>query len=169
MERPGYPAEFRRGVLGLLAEGRSVASVAHDLDVSEQTVYNWRRQDRIDRGEAEGLTTAEKAELAVAKKRIAELETELAVPKRAVDLLQEEASPKAVRGGRSDRRRRTVRAGRLPDPRCVGVRVLRAAQPSPWRDPLNWSTRYESSVGVLPVHVAAYSAGVRSASEECGR
>jgi transposase-like protein len=50
MGRPGYPAEFRRKVLDLLAEGRSVASVAHDLDVSDQTICNWRRQDLVDRG-----------------------------------------------------------------------------------------------------------------------
>ena len=56
MGRPGYPAEFRRRVLDLLAEGRSIASVAHDLDVSDQTIYNWRRQERIDRSEQAGLT-----------------------------------------------------------------------------------------------------------------
>ncbi len=95
MGRPGYPAEFRRKVLDLLAAGRSVASVAHDLDVSDQTIYNWRRQDRIDRGLQPGLSTAEKSELAEAKKRIAELETELAIAQRAVDLLKEESSPKA--------------------------------------------------------------------------
>ena len=39
-----------------------MASVAHDLDVSDQTIYNWRRQDRIDRGEVEGLTSKEKGE-----------------------------------------------------------------------------------------------------------
>ena len=50
MGRRGYPAEFRRKVLDLLAEGRGVASVAHDLDVSDQTIYSWRKQDRIDRG-----------------------------------------------------------------------------------------------------------------------
>jgi transposase-like protein len=94
MGRPGYPAEFRRKVLDLLAEGRSVASVAHDLDVSDQTIYNWRRQDRIDRGEQPGLTTAEKGELGAARKRIAELETELAVARRAVEIIKEEASPK---------------------------------------------------------------------------
>ena len=96
MGRPGYPAEFRRKVPDLLAEGRSVASVAHDLDVSDQTIYTWRRQDRIDRGEQPGLTTAEKAELAAARKRIAELETELAVAQRAVDLLREDTSPKGA-------------------------------------------------------------------------
>jgi len=94
MGRPGYPAEFRRRVLDLLAEGRTVASVAHDLDVSDQTIYNWRRQDRIDRGEQPGLTTAEKGELAAAKKRIAELETELKIAQRAVDVLKEEEGPK---------------------------------------------------------------------------
>lgn len=94
MGRQGYSAEFRRKVLDLLVAGRSVASVAHDLDVSDQTIYNWRLQDRIDRGETPGLSTAEKGELATANKRIRELETELAVARRAVELLKEETSPK---------------------------------------------------------------------------
>ncbi len=94
MGRPGYPGEFRRRVLDLLAQGRNVASVAHDLDVSEQTIYNWRRQDRIDRGVEAGLTTAEKGELAAARKRISELETELEVARRAVDVLKEQIDPK---------------------------------------------------------------------------
>ena len=93
MGRRGYSAEFRRKVLDLLAEGRSVAGVAHDLDVSDQTIYTWRRQERIDRGEVDGLTTKEKAELGAAKRRIAALETELAIAKKAVDLLKEETSP----------------------------------------------------------------------------
>jgi transposase-like protein len=83
MGRRGYPAEFRRRVLDLLAQGRSVASVAHDLEISDQTIYSWRRQDRIDRGLQPGLSTAENAELAKAKKRIAELETELEISRRA--------------------------------------------------------------------------------------
>ena len=90
----GYPAEFRRKVLDLLADGKSVASVAHDLDISDQTIYSWRRQDRIDRGLQPGLSTAENAELAKARKRIAELEAELAISRRAAELLKEETSPK---------------------------------------------------------------------------
>ena len=50
MGRRGYSAEFRRRLLDRLAEGHSVASVAHDLDLSDQTIYDWRRQDRVDRG-----------------------------------------------------------------------------------------------------------------------
>ena len=94
MGRPGYSAEFRRKVLDLRADGRSVASVAHDLDVSDWTICNGRRQERIDRGEVEDLTTKEKAELGAAKKRIAALETELAIAKKALDLLKKETSPK---------------------------------------------------------------------------
>ncbi|WP_185990376.1 transposase [Janibacter cremeus] len=59
MGRQGYSAEFRGKVLDLRAEGRSVASVAHDLDLSDQTIYNWRRQDQIDRGLQPGLSTTD--------------------------------------------------------------------------------------------------------------
>ena len=90
-----YPPEFRRRVLDLLAVGRSVASLSADLGVSDQTIYNWRRQDRIDRGLEPGITSAEQAELRAARRRIVELETELAVTKRAMELLKAQVvSPK---------------------------------------------------------------------------
>jgi transposase-like protein len=94
MARQGYPAEFRRRVLDLIASGRKVADVAADLGISEQTVYSWRRQDRIDQGVEAGLTTGERAELVAARKRIRELETELAVHRRATELLKERPDPK---------------------------------------------------------------------------
>jgi len=94
MGRNGYPAEFRRKVLDLLEAGRAVRDVARDLEISEQPVYSWRRQNRIDHGLAAGLSSAEKAELVAARKRIKDLETELKVARRAVELLREEASPK---------------------------------------------------------------------------
>jgi transposase-like protein len=92
--RRGYPAEFRRRVLELVEAGRKVAEIAGNLGVSEQTIYSWRRQDRIDRGLGAGLTTVEKAELVAARKRIRELEAELAVHRRATELLKEQAGPK---------------------------------------------------------------------------
>ncbi|GAB2496018.1 IS3 family transposase [Nocardiopsis aegyptia] len=51
--------------------------MARDLDISTETIYAWRCQDRIDQGLAPGLTSTEKTELAAANKRIAELEVEL--------------------------------------------------------------------------------------------
>src|SRR5437867_2007971 len=40
MGRRGYPAEFRRRVVDLVAAGRKVRDVASDLGISEQTVYS---------------------------------------------------------------------------------------------------------------------------------
>ncbi|GAA3739159.1 transposase-like protein [Spinactinospora alkalitolerans] len=51
MGRRGYPPEFRRKAVDLVESGRSVADVARDPDISTETVYTWRRQDRIGRGE----------------------------------------------------------------------------------------------------------------------
>ena len=94
MARSGYPAEFRRRVLDLLAAGRGVGDVARDLGISDQTVYNWRRQARIDRGLESGLTSGERAELQAARKRIRDLEAELAIHRKAAELLKGTTSPK---------------------------------------------------------------------------
>jgi transposase-like protein len=99
MARRGYPAEFRRRVVDLVEGGRKVSEVATEFGVSEQTIYVWRRQARIDAGLEAGVTTSELAELAAAKRRIRELETELAIHRRATELLKEKSDPK----GRSRR------------------------------------------------------------------
>jgi transposase len=89
-----YPEEFRRKVLDLVAAGRPVAQIAADLAVSDQTIYDWRRQELIDTGQLPGLNRAEQAELGTANKRIRELETEVAILKRARELLREPHDPK---------------------------------------------------------------------------
>ncbi len=101
MGRRGYPAEFRQRVLELIASGRRVADVARDLGISEQTVYVWRHQDRAVRGIEPGLTSVERAELVSARRRIGELETELAIHRAAAELLKGTTSPKA--GSRQSR------------------------------------------------------------------
>jgi transposase-like protein len=90
-----YPPELRRKILDLLAAGRPVASVAGDLGVSDQTIYTWRKQEPIDTSREPGLSSAEQAEIRAARRRIAELETELEVTRRANELLKEQVvSPK---------------------------------------------------------------------------
>jgi transposase len=90
-----YAPEFRRRVVELLRGGRSVSGVAAEIGVSEATVYRWREQDRIDRGERPGLSSAECVELAQARRRIRELETELEITKKASALFAEsEVRPK---------------------------------------------------------------------------
>ena len=94
MGRKGYPAEFRRRALDLVASGMTVADVARLLEVSDQSIYSWRRQEQIDLGELPGLSSTEREELRVARSRIRALETELAVHRRAAELLKESVRPK---------------------------------------------------------------------------
>jgi transposase-like protein len=89
-----YPPEFRRRVLDLVASGRKIAEVATLLGISEQTIYVWRHQNLIDTGQMPGVPSHDQAELTAARKRIAELEAELAIHRRASELLGETASPK---------------------------------------------------------------------------
>jgi len=45
--------------LDLLKAGRTVAQVAHDLQISDQTIYNWRQQELIDTGQMPGLSSSD--------------------------------------------------------------------------------------------------------------
>lgn len=89
-----FPEEFRRKVLDLVAAGRPIAQIAADLHISDQTIYAWRKQELIDTGQLPGLNRAELAQLSAANRRIRELETEVAILKRARELLREPNDPK---------------------------------------------------------------------------
>ena len=90
-----FTKEFKLEAVRLSSQPDSrVSEVARDLGVSEQAIYGWRRQEQVDRGLEPGLSTVEKAELAAAKRRIRELEAELAVHRRAAELLKESNDPK---------------------------------------------------------------------------
>lgn len=62
-----YPAEFRLRAVSLVRSGKPVKHVAQDLGISAGGLHTWVRQDRIDRGEITGTTTAESADLARAR------------------------------------------------------------------------------------------------------
>jgi len=84
-----YAPQFRAMVIEKVRPGRNVEELARELGVSPATVYRWLRQDRVDRGELAGTSTPESAELRAARRRIAELEAELATVKRASELFNE--------------------------------------------------------------------------------
>jgi transposase-like protein len=98
MAHKGYPPEFRRRALDLVSAGKTVTEVARLLEVSNQSIYTWRRQELIDRGELTGLSSEEREELRAARRRIREPETELAVHRRAAELLKESVRPKGGSG-----------------------------------------------------------------------
>jgi transposase-like protein len=72
-----YPAEFRCQVIELARSGTKVKQLAATFQMSEVTIYNWLKQERIDRGEAEGATTSQQLELAADKRRIRQPKTSL--------------------------------------------------------------------------------------------
>jgi transposase len=58
--RRRFTEEFKRNAVNLVrSTSRPITAVARELGIHDSTLGNWVRQDRIDRGEAEGLTTEE--------------------------------------------------------------------------------------------------------------
>jgi len=90
-----YSFDVRRQVIELARSGTRVAQLSATFGMTETTIYNWLKQDRIDRGDEAGQTTDQQLELAAAKRRIKQLETELAVARKVNEVfLQEGVSPK---------------------------------------------------------------------------
>lgn len=86
--RPPYPKEFRREAVELVRQGRSIGDVASSLEVSQQSLRNWTRQQQRDRGKRDDrLTSAERDEL---RKRVRRLEQERDILKRATALFARE-------------------------------------------------------------------------------
>ena len=83
--RGRYPKEFRRDAAALVIDQkRTQADVAKELGVVEQTLGNWVRQERVDRGEREGLSTEEREEMARLRKEVKRLTMERDLLKRSV-------------------------------------------------------------------------------------
>lgn len=84
-----YPPEVRYQVIELARSGTKVAQLAATFGISDATIYNWLKQEKIDRGESAGLSTEEALDLATAKRRIKQLETELAVSRKVNEVFLE--------------------------------------------------------------------------------
>ncbi len=93
--RSKYPPEFRRDAVALvLVEGRTIADVARSLSpaLSEGTLGNWVAKERVQRGEREGLTVDERAELAELRSKCSQLLMERDLLKRSLAFWIKETS-----------------------------------------------------------------------------
>jgi transposase len=77
--------EFKRDAVDLVrSTGRPIAQIAYELGIYDSTLGNWVRQDRIDRGEREGLTSDERARLGQLEAENSKLRMERDLLKRTV-------------------------------------------------------------------------------------
>ena len=80
-----YPKEFRKDAAALVIDQkRTIVDVAEQLGVVEQTLGNWVRHVRIDRGTREGLTSEERAEMTRLRKEVKRLTIERDLLKRSM-------------------------------------------------------------------------------------
>jgi transposase len=92
--RRQFTDEFKAGAVRLvLDEGKSVAQVARDLDLTASALGGWVKQARADRdGGKSGLTTEEKAELAALRKENRQLRVERDILKKAAAFFAKETT-----------------------------------------------------------------------------
>ena len=82
--RSRYPKEFRRDAAALVIDQhRTMVDVAKELGIVEQTLGNWVRQERIDRGERQGTTSTDRAEITRLQRENKQLRLERDLLKKA--------------------------------------------------------------------------------------
>lgn len=76
-----YDADFKRNTVQKVLDGQSAASVARELGIGENLIYNWKKA-LLQNGN--GITnSSELTEIASLKKRNRELEMEVEILKKA--------------------------------------------------------------------------------------
>jgi transposase len=75
--RTPYPAEFRARMVELVKTGRTPEELSREFEPSAQTIINWVAQADIDAGvRHDGLSTAERQELARLRRENRQLKVE---------------------------------------------------------------------------------------------
>jgi transposase len=93
--RRQFTEEFKRDAVQLVrTSGRPIAEIARELGIYDSTLGNWVKQDRIDGGEREGLTSDERARLRELERDNARLRMERDLLKRTVAFwVKEQSTP----------------------------------------------------------------------------
>ncbi len=83
--RRKFSEEFKRDAVEIVAmSDQSIAEVARELGIYDSTLGSWVKQDQVNRGEREGLTSDERQELSELRRDNARLRMERELLKRDV-------------------------------------------------------------------------------------
>lgn len=90
--KPAYPPEFKAEAVRLAQGGeKSIAIIAHDLGVADQTLRSWVQQAEINAGLRDGLTTTEREELRHLRRENRVLKQEREILKKAAAFFARES------------------------------------------------------------------------------
>ena len=82
--RRSFTPEFKAEIVERCRRGdRSIGQVVRDFDLTETAVREWVRQADVDAGKRDGLTTAEREELAQLRRENRRLREDVEILKRA--------------------------------------------------------------------------------------
>jgi len=91
LERPAkrprrkFSDKFKRDAVEIVTNtGQPIAQVARELGIYDATLGNWVKQDEINRGVRDGVTTAEREEIVLLRRENAHLRMERELLQRAV-------------------------------------------------------------------------------------
>jgi transposase len=98
-----FPTPFRERACERMLDGERPEDLAEELKVSAATLYRWKKQALIDAGRRPGAKSYEPDELARARRRIKDLETELELVKAASALFNGEAVVRPKGSARSSK------------------------------------------------------------------
>jgi transposase len=98
-----YPPEFKREAVRLVhsSPNSSVAQIAKELGISDNSLRNWVKHTEIDAGEREGLSTEERQELSKLRKEVRVLRQEKEILRKP-SVLHRPVEPTAAFFARED-------------------------------------------------------------------
>jgi transposase len=110
MPQPGaHPKEFREEAVRLYrTSGKSLRELGGELGISHQTLRGWIHQAEIDEGKRDGLTTSEREELRVLRRRVEVLEEEREILKKAAAFFAAEDQRRRLRASSSSTSRKST-------------------------------------------------------------
>jgi transposase len=89
--RRPYPPEFKREAVELYRRsGKSLQVIAEELGIATESLRAWSKQQAIDGGEREGITSPEREELRELRRKLLRVEQERDLLKRAAAFFAKE-------------------------------------------------------------------------------